>query len=263
MKYYHQLTRHVPGIEWRPADDIVRNVRRIKSAREFDCYREAGEIVSRALNLLIEGLIAGKPEAEAAGDAAREVARGGGAIHMIPVSHGELIEYFVRKPLPGYSEDAPKDGDLVRGWVYGPIREGYYMDPGRTAVAGRKPSAAQKEVVETCAGVVETVMAAIKPGVLVMDVAEIGDKAMAAAGGEKDQAAEKFPLYGHGLGLFFEKPYISKSMGNADDVFEAGMVMGVEAFLGRKGVGSAGCEQNLIVTTDGIGVLDSTPMLWW
>jgi Xaa-Pro aminopeptidase len=263
LKYWRQLEAATPGIEWQPADDLVRSVRRIKSPRELDCFREGGRIVSRALDRLVEGLIAGKSEAEAAGEAAREVVRAGGAIHMIPCSHGDMIEYFVRNPLPGYSADAPRTGDLVRGWVYGPIFQGYYLDPGRTAVAGRRPSNAQKELVETCAGIIDKLIAAIRPGVPLMQVAELGDRLMVEAGAEKDQAAEKFPLFGHGLGLFFEHPYISTGMGNPADIFEPGMVMGVEAFMGRGGVGSAGFEQNIIVTERGTELLTTTPMTWW
>ena len=37
------------GIEWIPADELVESVRRIKSPRELDCIRTAGEIVTAAL----------------------------------------------------------------------------------------------------------------------------------------------------------------------------------------------------------------------
>ncbi|HYB08703.1 MAG TPA: M24 family metallopeptidase [Alphaproteobacteria bacterium] len=263
MKYWRQLEAATPGVEWQAADDLVRTVRRIKTTRELDCFREGGRIVTRALNLLMEGLIAGKSEAEAAGDAAREVVRAGGAIHMIPCSHGDMIEYFVREPLPGYGHHAPKPGDLVRGWVYGPMFQGYYLDPGRTAVAGRRPSNTQAELIETGVGIIEKLIAAIRPGKPLMEVAQSGDRMMAEAGAEKDQAAEKFPLYGHGLGLFFEHPYISTVMGNPKDVFEEGMVMGIEIFMARKGVGSVGLEQNVIVTPTGTELLTTSPMIWW
>ncbi len=263
MKYWAMLQAATPEIAWRIEDDLVRKVRLIKSPRELAALRHGGETASRALTRLIEGLIAGKSEAEAAGEAAREVVRGGGHVHMIPVSHGDLINYFVRDPLAGYSHDKPKSGDLVRGWVYGPMFQGYWIDPGRTAVAGRRPTNSQKDLVEACANVVDTLIAMIRPGVPLADLAREGDRLIAAAGGEKDQAAEKFPLYGHGIGLFFEKPYISSLMGEPGDVFHEGMAMGVEAFLARSGVGAAGFEQNVIVGPRGAELLTTTPMLWW
>ena len=40
------------------------------------------------------------------------------------------------------------------------------------------------------------------------------------------------------------------------------MVLGVEAFVQRKGVGSAGFEQNAIVGADGLELLTTTPILY-
>jgi Xaa-Pro aminopeptidase len=261
MKYWSQLEAATPEIDWVPADDLVRNVRKVKSPRELECYREAGRIVTRALDKLMEGLLTGKSEAEAAGEAAREVVKSGGAIHMIPCSHGEFIEYFCRNPLPGYGLDAPKPGDLVRGWVYGPIFQGYYLDPGRTAVCGKRPSNAQRELIETCANIIEKVIAALRPGADLMAVARMGDQLLKDAGAEEDQASAQFPVFGHSVGHFFEPPYIGTQMGSPGDTLEENMVMGVEAFLGRKGVGSAGFEQNVIVTKDGTELITTSPML--
>ncbi len=260
MKYWRQLQDETPQVSWAVADELVLQVRRIKSARELTAVREAGRIASQASTRMIEALLSGKSEAEAAGEAAHEVVRSGGAIHMIPCSHGELIEYFVAKPLPGYSRSTPAPGDLVRAFVYGPMFEGYYSDPGRTIVVGRSTSQPQRELVESCAGFCETLLGAIRPGMSVQELARLGDRG--AADFDKDQAAEKFPLYGHGLGLFFEKPYISTVMGEPMDVFLEGMVVGVECFLARKGVGSAGFEQNAIITSTGTEVITTTPMRW-
>jgi len=260
MKYWRQLQDETPQISWTVADDLVLQARRIKSARELVAVREAGRIASLGITVMIEALLGGKSEAEAAGEAAREVVRNGGAIHMIPCSHGESIEYFAAKPLPGYSRTTPREGDLVRAFVYGPMFEGYYSDPGRTIVVGRGMSNAQRELIQACAGLCEGLLDAIRPGMSVQELARIGDARAAAF--DKDQAADKFPLYGHGLGLFFEKPYISTVMGEPEDLFLEGMVIGVECFLGRKGVGSAGIEQNAIISSTGVELVTTTPLLW-
>jgi len=262
MKYWNELKEATPDIEWAWVDDLVLVPRKIKSSRELDAVRESGAIASKACTVMIEALIAGKSEAEAAGDAAREVVRRGGAVHMIPCSHGDMIEYFVSNPLPGYSQEEPKPGDLARAFVYGPMFEGYYSDPGRTIVVGGKAGDAQRELLESGAALCDKLLDAIRPGMLVADLARLGDKLVADLGWEKDQAAEKFPIYGHGLGLFFEKPYISTVMGDPDDVFLENMVIGIETFVARKGLGSAGFEQNAIITKDGIELVTTAPMLW-
>jgi Xaa-Pro aminopeptidase len=46
-------------------------------------------------------------------------------------------------------------------------------------------------------------------------------------------------------------------------VFEAGMAIGIESFLSSEDGGSAGFEQNLIITDTGTELLTKTPMIWW
>lgn len=264
MKHWELLKSLTPNVQWAADDGLVEIVRRIKSARELDCYREGGAIVTRALNKLFDGLLAGKRESDAAADAAAEVVRSGGAFHMIPISHGDAIQFFCRNPFTGYSLDTPNKGEIVRGWVYGPIWQGYWLDPGRTTVVGGKPSNSQRDLIEYCADIVRAVIEAIKPGIKVTDAAAVGEKMTKAYGSQSDQASVKWPLYGHGIGQFWEEPWISQSMiGNKDMVFEENMVLGVEAFLGKEGVGSAGFEENLIVTKNGTELLSKTPMLFW
>lgn len=263
VKYARQLESMTPRIEWKFEDELVLAVRRIKSRRELDCMRAAGEIMTRALTCYMQGLIACKPEAEAAAAAVSIVVAAGGAIHMAPCNHGDMIQYWVRDPIVGHSQEAPHPGDLVRCWLYGPIREGYWLDPGRSAVAGGRPSAVQRELVETNVRVVQAIIDAIRPGKSFLEVAQLGEQLMAEAGGEKDQAAEKWPHFGHPIGLFIETPYIGTTMCSESDRFYANMVIGVEAFLSRGGVGSAGLEQNFIVCDDHNEPLDRTPTIWW
>jgi len=271
VKYHQQLVAATPGVEWVPEDQLVEKVRRIKSQRELDCYREAGEIATVGLDTLFEHLLAGKTEAAAAAAAAYEVIKRGGSFHMIPISHGDRIETFCRNPLTGYSLDAPKPGDMVRAWLYGPIWQGYWLDPGRTSVCDPKNAGQeQKDLIEACANIVDTLIDMVKPGQSIRELCDVGDRMTDEAGGEKDQAGAMWPIYGHGLGQFWQFPWIGSDLIDDDDVFEQDMVLGIEAFLAHggvggasHGVGSAGFEQNLIVTADGTELLTKTPMLFW
>ena len=238
-------------------------VRRVKSPQELKCIREAGEVMTSGLDRLIEGLIAGEAEATAAAAAAEKIISAGGTIHMIPCSHGDNIQYWCTNQLSGYSLEIPKPGELVRGWIYGPMREGYWLDPGRTAVCGGKPSEAQKALIESNVQIIEQLIDAIRPGVKVIDVARLGERLIQQTGGEKDQAAEKWPHFGHFMGLFFELPYIGTQMCNEEDVFSASTVVGVEAFVTQTEVGSSGIEQNFIVHEDYNEILTKTPLIWW
>ena len=262
-KYMKNLEKEVPSIEFVPEDNLVRDVRRIKSARELDCFREGGEIVTRGLNRLLEALIQGKSEAEAAAIGAAEVIRHGGNYHRIPVSHGDSIEFFERNPISGYSLDAPKRGDMVRTWIYGPIWQGYWLDPGRTAVCGGNPTKAQKKLIEATVGVCEKLRENIKPGVKVKKIAQMGDDLSKASGYRADQAKEMWPYYGHGNGCMWEPPFIELRACDDNEIFEENMVASVETFLLEKGVGSAGFETNYIVTKTGTEVITTTPNFWW
>ena len=46
-----------------------------------------------------------------------------------------------------------------------------------------------------------------------------------------------------------------------DARFEEGMLIGVEAFPARSGVGNAGFEQNHLVTVDGLELVTKTPLI--
>ena len=262
VKYFRQLEAALPGIEFVPEDELVADVRRIKSPRELACCREGGEIATRALNLQIEALLSGKSESEAGALAAGEVIRAGGAVQRMLISHGDTNQFPVRSPLTGYSTDAPVPGDLFHGWVYGPMCEGYWNDPGRTSVCGRKPDAAQKELVETCAAITEALIAEVKPGAHPADIARLGARLVEEAGGAGPMG-NTWPIFGHGLGLFWERPWIGVGMCEEDPPFEADMICGIEVFLLREDVGFAGFEENLVVTAEGNDRLTTSPMLWW
>ena len=263
LRYWRTMQQVAPKIDWQVEDDLVLSCRLIKSKREQEALRIGGETAARGLNRMMEALIMGRSEAEAAAAAAHEIVRSGGAIHMLPTCFGEHIARFVRNPITGYTHEAPKRGDLVRGWVYGPMFEGYYLDPGRTAVCGNKPTPEVKELVETGARIIEAIIEQIKPGVKVKDVALHGRRICAQYGAVSNQMSEKWPHFGHGIGLFFEKPYIGPEMCEDSDIFQEGMALGVEAFYGLDKVGAAGFEQNVLVTAKGTEVITKTPMVFW
>ena len=280
MEGWLELERSTSGIEWVPEtsySSLIAPVRRIKSPREIEACRRAGETCSRALTAQIQGMLDGMSESEAAGEAAREMYRAGGQPHRILIAHGKYTESIVSEHVQGFSNITPKDGDLIRCWVYGPSFQGYWMDPGRTTVKG-KPSEGQKDLVETTAGVVDALVAAIKPGKKILDVVAVGDKLVEDFDGDVSEMGKKWQIFGHGNGLFFEGPSFPSLAAirryephRLDEVVEAlanetleeNMVMGVEVFLGRDGVGQSGFETNIVITAEGAEVITPTPMIWW
>lgn len=263
VKYYRQLEALAPDITFKGDDDLVRDVRKIKSQRELDCFREGGDIVTRGLTAIMEAMIAGKTEGEAAAAGARVVMEAGGTWHRIPISHGKTARYLESNPLVGYSTEAPKKGDMFHAWIYGPIHQGYWLDPGRTAVTGRKPSPEQKRMTEALVDIMQRLMAEIRPGVKVKKVALLGDELTRASGYVSEVLKTNWPYYGHGNGCMWERPYIEPRLCTDDEIFEENMVASVEGFFDKEGVGTAGYETNYIITKTGVEVITPVADLWW
>jgi Xaa-Pro dipeptidase len=269
---YRDLITASPQIEWTSDNTLLYKLQSHKSNRELDAYRRGGEISSRALTAMMESLIAGERECDAAAMAAAIIIGSGGGFQRVACHHGPKSESSMwSNPLYGYSTEAPQDGDLVRGWVYGPIHAGYWLDPGRTSVCG-KPSRDQKKLVEDCVALVERILAAHKPGVTGRNLGIEGDNAMKQLGYEQDLGGAIWDLYGHSLSTFWLPPYIpafgkvtpEKATGwHVDEPFHIGQVCTVEVFIRLPQVGTATFEQVGILQEHGLENLTSTPMLFW
>jgi Xaa-Pro dipeptidase len=264
-RYARILEDELPEVELIPADDLVENVRLFKSPRELDCYREAGEIVSAALDVQMATAVRGGTQAEAAAAGAAELMRRGGAFHMIPVGSGQrqALDYFVAEPITGYSPTIVMEpGDIVRTWIYGPIWQGYWCDPGRTAVVGGLPTPRQRDLIRAANDITQRMIDAIRPDTTVSEVTQLGDRLRSEAGTAEDATSAMFPIYGHGVGLFWEKPRMV-SGADQQERFLEGHTLGIEVFLSWPDVGSVGVEQNIIVGRDENELLTTTDLEWW
>lgn len=267
-KYLRLLRDELPGIEWVWIDDLVERVRRRKSPRELECFREGGAIVSAALTRQLEAAVRGGTQAEIAAAGASELIRRGGGIHMIPVASGTgaALGPFTNSPLTGYDPAiVARPGDLVRTWIYGPVWQGYWLDPGRTVVVGGRPTEVQRRLIAAANEVVTRLIGEIRPGLPVRELARRGRELRDATGTVEDPTSGTFPLLGHGNGLFWEPPTIwldAEEGAGYEPLFE-GQVLGIETFLSDPKVGSVGVEQNLIVRAGGNELLTTTPLEWW
>ena len=263
IKYWDEFLSRTAATNWETCDDLIRIIRRRKSPRELECCREAGEIAAIAMRTLMDALVAGKTESEAAARAARDIISRGGIVERIACTFGEKIAYSCRDPLTGYSMAAPTAGDMVKGWLIGPMFQGYYMDPGRTAVAGGNPDRDQRHLIESCVAIVNEIACYIREGTSFKSAADLGDRLVKKFGGDTDPLAAKHPFYGHPNGLYFEgPPYISNVVDHMDEKFHASDVIGLEAFLNLEGVGAAGFEQNYIVHANNLELITPAPDFW-
>jgi Xaa-Pro aminopeptidase len=272
--FHRLMIAAAPEIRWTPCDHLLYRPQLIKSPAELDAYREAGEVAGKALGAMMEALIAGEMETEAAARAAGIIMRAGGGFHRLSMNHGPGSRAQMwSDPFYSFSKSRPQKGDIVRGWVYGPIMHGYWIDPGRTAVCGNKPTAAQKRVIEDCAMVVEELRGMYRPGLTARDIGKAGDKLAQKVGFfDSEQGLGQWPIYGHGTGTFWQFPVpvfakeaetLDPEIQLVDTPYEAGMVVSSEFFLSDPEGGSAAFEQNFIITETGQELLTKTPMIWW
>lgn len=274
LQIWRILSENTPAIEWVPEEYLLYYAQLEKSPLEIELFRRAGEISGSALTVFMEALLRGERQCDAAADAASVVIRNGGGIqrvgcHTGPPSENSMWDY----PLYGYSKTAPEPGDMVRAWVYGPVLEGYWIDPGRSSVCGRRPSPEQKELIENTVDLTERIIEELKPGNTPRQAGIVGDEMAASLGYGEGMGGALWDLYGHGLSTYFHGPIIpshgakdfedDKGWWNVDRPFQENEVFTVETFVQEPGIGMASFEEILLVTADGVDRLTPTPMIFW
>ena len=259
-----------PDVRFSWADDLVEDLRRVKSPAEIDLVREATRVGSEMVESFMEAAVPGATEADCVLAAlARGIPQGAFPLD-IPVVSGAHVDHFLWERMPSWDHVRRLEpGDMIHPDMYGTVN-GYFYDMVRTTVAGRAVSAAQREVLEASVAVVEHIIAAMRPGVSCGELFERGatwlaEQGFDAPGAEESQGVamlgQAYPSFGHSLGLAWENPSIVP--GEAA-LLEPGMVMAVEAQVGRPGAGTGAFEHDLVVTEDGVEVLTThVRNVWW
>jgi Xaa-Pro dipeptidase len=265
VKYARVFERELPDVELVEVEDLIRKVRKHKSEAELQCYREIGEKVTAAMDVMVETAVkGGVTQAEVAARGAAELMRRGGVPHMVPVSSGETLFRHCGDPLLGFSPDVVLEpGDMVRMWIYGPVFQGYWSDPGRTVIVGGKGTQRQRDLIARANEIVTRLMEEIRPDRPVGEIVKLGNELRAATETADDQPGKMWPIYGHGVGLFWEDPWLHEDNTADMTVFHEGQTASTEVFLHWPDVGSAGVEQNFIVRADGPELLTTTALECW
>lgn len=265
-----RIREALPDVRFSWADDLIEELRRIKSPAEIELVREATRVGSEMVEAFVQAAIPGATEADCVLAALQRGIPQGAFPLDIPVVSGEHVDHFQWDRMPSWNWTRPLEpGDMIHPDMYGTVN-GYFYDMVRTTVAGRKATDAQREVLEASVAVVEHIVAAIRPGVACGDLFDRGAAWLADQGFQAPGAAESegvamlgqaYPSFGHSLGLAWENPSI---VPGETAVLEAGMVMAVEAQVGRPGAGTGAFEHNVLVTADGVDVLTThVQNVWW
>jgi Xaa-Pro aminopeptidase len=264
---FRHLTEDLPNATFEPVDEILGEMRMIKSEAEIKALRHAAHVGSELVSeMLRTAQQPGKTEAEAVGAAWKVGIELGASPWDSAVGSGPNSDYYAYHSLPSWSRRELEAGDIFHVDTYGSV-EGYLYDISRSCVCGESATDAQKEVLEGAIAAVDAIIDAVKPGVKASELFEIGSRYLSENGLDGSDTEEvsvalvtSFPCHGHGYGLTLETPWLRP--GEHMPIRE-NMALAIEAMAGRAGVGAAKFEQDVIVTADGADLLVEAPKVWW
>jgi Xaa-Pro dipeptidase len=204
--------------DFQPVDDILMELRSIKSPEEIRRIREATRISERTISALIEHLEEGISDLDLIRLAKIATLNEGG----IGTNHLTLSIGDSDPEAPGTGRRIKK-GEMTR-FDTGAVYQGYVSDVSRHACLGPVPVDAER-IDRYIVDLQQACVDAIKPGVTAGEIEDVLNKRM-----EQNPAnIIVFPM-GHGVGLNTEEShFIPASLwGTRDMVFKAGMVFDLE-----------------------------------
>ena len=248
------------GIDIRDGQRVTEHARKIKNANEVDAMRCAMAACETSMEEMRRAMRPGMTENDLwAILHAENVKRGGEWIETRLLTSGPRTN-------PWFQECGPRvveDGDLVAfdTDLIGPY--GYCTDISRTWICGGgRPSNEQRELYEVAREHIAANLELLRPG---LGFAELTEKSHRLP---ERYRAGRYSCIAHGTGLCDEYPSIKYpedyASSGSDGVFEPGMMVSVEAYVGAEG-GSCGVklEEQALVTEAGHELISSCPLEDW
>ena len=253
-----QLEADFPDIVWSPADDILDDLRRVKSRSEIELLRQASEIGSRAVDAMLD---AAQPGCDARRcRPGRTGCAGAGRSDPSELLHGlwereGSNQPSVRSNFPTYGATEPlTEGQWFQIGLSG-VLHGYYFDMARSTAIGTA-SPEQVDAFEAAIACVQAGVDGVRPGVSAAAIAATGRARLEELG---YALGGSFSGLGHGIGLGWDVPWL---MPGDETVLEPGMVLCVERGVKRDGY-SGDFEETVLVTETGADLLTSARIRRW
>lgn len=230
----------------RPVENLVDNLRAVKTPTELAKIREAARLNDVALEKVLPKIVAGAIERDIALDLEIEMRRAGAdaCAFEITVASGE------RGAMPhgGASGKVIANNELVTIDM-GAVYQGYLSDMTRTVAVGN-PSIELKNIHRIVAKAHQAALEKVKAGVKAFDVDFAARDVITKAG-----YGEYFGhSVGHGVGLnIHEQPSVSYR--SEENRLEAGMVITIEPGIYLPEKGGVRIEDLILVTDDGFEFL--------
>lgn len=238
VRDHAELTSLLPGAEFGPADALLSERRRIKTAQEIDLLWRLARISDAAIAAACGDVTAGCTEMDLAAALTRGVYEGGAQqFKLMIVASGERSQL----PNVGPSARVLKPGDVCRIEIFSVI-DGYHAGVCRTAVVGEASPVADR-VYRNLADCRDIVLGAIRPGVPARRVYELFRAKFDELG------MPPIAFVGHGIGVdLHEHPYLAPF---AREALAPGMVLGVEPLVYQSGHGFGMQIKDMVMVEDG------------
>jgi Xaa-Pro aminopeptidase len=250
LELYHQAF----GENLVDVTPLIHKLRLYKTEAEIERLRIANDIARMGLKAFAENVVPGKSEIEIASAVEAAIMQGGTGYQGVKVARAWASVMSGPRAAVAYKPHLlSTQRRLVTGDMalleLATVADGWWSDLTRTRVAGA-PGEAD---IEKWQAVVEAQKAAfdvIKPGVAASAVDKAARDLIEARG------LGKYFIHhtGHGLGLRYHEPepFLHPAV---NTLLEAGMVSSVEPGIYIEGWGGMRCEDNILVTKDGLEIL--------
>ncbi|AEC52689.1 X-Pro dipeptidase [Pyrococcus sp. NA2] len=234
--------------EFKKIDDVIKDMRIIKSKEEVELIEKACEIADKAVMAAIEEITEGKKEREVAAKVEYLMKMNGAE----KPAFDTIIASGYRSALPhGVASDKRiEKGDLVVIDL-GALYRHYNSDITRTIVVG-SPNEKQREIYEIVLEAQKKAVESAKPGMTAKELDSIARNIIAEYGyGEYFNHS-----LGHGVGLeIHEWPRVSQ---HDETVLREGMVITIEPGIYIPKLGGVRIEDTVLLTKNGAKRLTKT-----
>jgi len=240
LPIFEGLKESFPKAEIVKCNDIMVNLRKIKSENELACIKEGFRIIELATDEVIKNLKPGVTELEMVGIAQKVIYEHGAEYEGLPMY--VFSEQSTRHAISRSSYRKLGKGDIVQLNLSAKI-DGYSPAIGLPVVLG-KLEGERREIVEFCLKAHDWTTERIKAGVRASDIAKDFYKLY-----EENGKAANY-VYGpcHGTGMIeVEPPWMETS---SDYILEENMTFQVDTFISTKTYGTR-WEKGIVVTKDG------------
>jgi Xaa-Pro aminopeptidase len=240
---FARLVKALPHAHFEPCEQLLADLRQIKTAEEIALLRKLSRIADQAITDALGAVRAGDSEMDIAGELTRRIYElGAEHFKLLIVATGE------RSQLPNVGPSGRKlqRGDVFRVEIFSVI-SGYQAGVCRTGVVQEAPPMAER-IWSHLVGCKYQIMDMVRPGA---SCRQIYDAFIAKL---SEMKLPPISFVGHGIGLHLhEDPYIGKTpiLGRPgeDAALKEGMVLGFEPLCYQTGFGFGMQNKDMLLVT--------------